>query len=331
MGKRISIVLILVLALTTSTGFVWSKVKKPMSVQFNVKDLPEHGLMLVGPAEHSFAERFGAYTKSDKGRKSRPAPLLAVFVINNSDRNLVAYALKWELLRADGRLLTSIQVFSSPGVLMGEGLPSEAILATAPGEIIRPHSSRFITLAASPEFKATPGVSTDIVSTSSLEEAEQMRRTVQENDPSLLAQIVGRQQTQFTNVTVSLDGAFFDDGTFVGPDTSDFFGRMQAQIEAKQDILRELALVSENRKTKAAAFNELELAAIAGATAREAEAPDLLTNPRGFWRKVYANEFLKMKSSLGAERALALALQPHQKLWPVLRKHGAGVKRVDAD
>lgn len=41
-------------------------------------------------------------------------------------------------------------------------------------------------------------------------------------------------------MTVIADGIFFDDGTFIGPDTTDFFTEVKAQMDARRELLSEI-------------------------------------------------------------------------------------------
>ena len=45
-------------------------------------------------------------------------------------------------------------------------------------------------------------------------------------------------QAACPTMTVTLDGVFFDDGTFIGPDTNDFFAKVKAQMDVRHEVLQ---------------------------------------------------------------------------------------------
>jgi len=50
-----------------------------------------------------------------------------------------------------------------------------------------------------------------------------------------------RQLSESVKVIVSIDGVLFADGTFVGPDSQGYFGSLKAEIDARRDLVEEIA------------------------------------------------------------------------------------------
>ncbi len=93
---------------------------------------------------------------------------------------------------------------------------------------------------------------------------------------------------------------------------------MQAHIDARLDILNELARTFRQNISPSEAIERVR--AIAKETASSAAPSASITNPRDYWRNVYANEVLRMDSYAGSEKAVAMSLRPLYKPWPRLRR-----------
>ena len=65
-------------------------------------------------------------------------------------------------------------------------------------------------------------------------------------------------QAACPTMTVTLDGGFFDDGTFIGPDTNDFFAKVKTQIDVRYEILQGVQSDLKSGKDPAAVFKGLE-------------------------------------------------------------------------
>jgi hypothetical protein len=57
------------------------------------------------------------------------------------------------------------------------------------------------------------------------------------------------------SVTVSLDGAFLDDGAFIGPDNSGFFSKVVAQHDARRGLYTKLLTTAWERRLKRRSTN----------------------------------------------------------------------------
>jgi hypothetical protein len=147
---------------------------------------------------------------------------LAVYIKNSTNNLVLGYALTWELRDQNGKLLTSKTVgYSEPGILMGDKIPKNLEHTTA----IKPGHVRCFTWNSqihkdSPVPDQTPPNYAD--------ESSSIR--------AVLSSVLSRA----SDITVSLDGVIFDDGSFAGPNRSGFFEQMQAILTAKVDLLREL-------------------------------------------------------------------------------------------
>jgi hypothetical protein len=127
------------------------------------------------------------------------------------------------------------------------------------------------------------------------------------------------QAEEFAEISVSIDGAFFDDGTFVGPDTSNFFAQIKAVIDARRDLLNEIAIgLSNPAMTTDSLYGRIQETA-----AHPSESIDSSSTPSDYYnyfKKFYASDILQTKKLHGQDKALAMAVQSMNKPWARLRK-----------
>lgn len=133
-----------------------------------------------------------------------------------------------------------------------------------------------------------------------------------------LAQDLSRDLSQYINLTATLDGIFFDDGLFVGPDTTRLFERVLALQNAKHDVLTTIVIKIRDGKSHGEIFKDVEA---------------LTKSPKVKWGKNstyidyynrhksdFAEDLLSMKTSSGSDKTLKFFLQTVDKEWPKLRR-----------
>lgn len=302
-----------VIALTAIVALVvaifWSRGAQAMRVKLHAKDLPEHGLRIIAPSDPSFEARLNALLK---GRTSEALEIIKPFsfiVENNGPRTAVAYMIEWCFTGADGRDECSRQASISPAALMeGETLSEE--MAEQSG-YIKPNKSRLLSLL-NPDGSGAFSVPINP------EEAEQIRAGAAVDRQALLRRY-GAELAKYTDITVSIDGVFFDDGTFAGDDTTGFFNMVRAEVDARRDLLNDVALgLSQLHKSKDEVFRYVE-------TVANQPEVDIVSNATptqfyNFYKKRYATELLRLRRSVGDDKALAVSLNPLKKVWLKLEK-----------
>lgn len=309
MRKTAIIALIIISVITMTAGLVLSRSARAMSVKVHKKDLPEHGLVIIGPSDPSFDALLAAQLKGQPNEVIDNLKPFSFFVENRSDRMVVAYTLQWCFTKTDGTNECQVKSLTNPRALMdGDNLPEEMIEQSGK---IKPHSTRFFSLIS-------PGGSGSLSVPASPEEVEQLKRGVSPDRGTLLRRY-GVELSKYSDVTFAIDGAFFDDGTFVGPDITGFFGETKAVIRARYDVLNEIMRgLSNPGKTKEDVFTGLE------ATANQPEIPlnskSTFDDQYKYYKRRYAEEILRSRRAVGDEKALRLALRPMKKPWRVLQK-----------
>ena len=256
-------------------------------VKYNIKDLPEHGISLISPSD-------ATVSKSPK-----TVDPYSVVIRNRSSRAVVGYSIKWECFdgknESANRDISYDHWFSNIlGVvfLHGEETERRNVLSTLE-EVIEPNSSWHI----SPNFPArkidgdSKAVSTGI-------------------DEAVLAKI----RAACPVMTVTVDGVFFDDGTFIGSDTTNFFARVKTQMDVRYEVLQGVRDELQSGKNPVEVFNGLE-------RIRDSEeTPVSGDETRSYFRNLSVRDVLGMKNTFGTETAIKTVQLQLSKPWVKLRK-----------
>jgi hypothetical protein len=291
---------------------------KAVATSINIKDLPEAGLSIIGPQHSSFDGEFAAFVNgradADVLHAMRPA---CVMLKNLSGRSVVAYRLLWELTRPNGFVVTQTTEYSNPAALMdGGSVPGKESLHLTRGHAIPPGSARLI----SPHFSIGADEANSFGSLgssgASQSDMQQSRDAAQQKDMGALARIASSEFQDFTAATVSIDGAIFEDGSFVGPDSTNFFATSKAHCDARHDLLAGIAAAKQKGMTNDQIFAFVASVADAAVTLN----PSDPTASYNYFRKIYARELISVRAKQGDERALAFVLNPLRKQWVNLRK-----------
>ncbi len=297
-------------ALVAAAAWGWGA--RAMNLKMHAKDLPEHGLRIITPADPSFDGRLRALLKGQDGGGDAAESLkpFSVIIENTGRRKAVAYMLQWCFTKEGGQDDCYRHAYASPDALM-EGLPPGSEAAEERSFNIRPNRARLIRFVS-------PDGSSQFRLPVSREEAEQIRAGASVDRDALLRRYLA-ELAKYTDVTVSLDGVFFDDGTFVGPDTTGFFSVVKAEVDARRDLLNDIALgLTRLGKSKEEVFRHVEK--VAGGPDVAVGSDSTPTDFYNFYKKRYAAQVLRMSQAFGDEKGLAAALQPLRKPWVQLRK-----------
>jgi hypothetical protein len=174
--------------------------------------LSEYGIEIVEPSKASFAALMSKHLEKTSRADIGGLKNYSVFVVNDSEKSIAALNVKWELVQRDGRKIAHYRAFGGGlKIVLGTG---SAQLSKALG----PNDNHLVSLlntsnSLDGNFRFNMGDGIDIA----------------------------RQLSENVEMTISVDGVLFVDGTFVGPDTRGFFERLKAEIEARTEVLEEFA------------------------------------------------------------------------------------------
>jgi len=308
--KRYAVVAITIVAAVGMVTAVFASIqrKNGMQIQFNTRDLPEHGIHIVTSVDKSFDDLAASHFKSRSPDSLKP---LSVFVKNSGRSLVLAYALTWELRDKDGKRITSKTVgYSALGVLMGD----ESLSNTKHTTAIEPGTSRCFTVDDQIEQDAPETVSGQ--NTSLPLQSSEINDTHDTKASAILAKFTSRL-SEATSVSVSLDSVVFEDGTFVGPNETGFIEQAQAMLNAKVDLLREIAVASKQGTLKEA-FESIK------AKSREADVEFAENISADDWyryfRKIYAKEITGQYYAYGEVQLVPYLLKSYDRARPSLKK-----------
>jgi hypothetical protein len=104
--KTIFVILTLVVALSLSGFFFWNNSRvQAMSIPINVRDFSEHGLAIISPSDPAFNNKVSSLFRGEQNALIESLKPFSVLLNNTSDKSIVAYQLKWEMVKADGTIL----------------------------------------------------------------------------------------------------------------------------------------------------------------------------------------------------------------------------------
>lgn len=278
--------LVLSLALT-KTELVITKTESS-TVNFKIKDLPEHGINLIASSDPAFT----------KG-KTGPIDPYSVLLKNTNSKAVVGYAIKWEC--SDGQTLARdlsrdrILSHSLGAVfLYGEESERKVMLSRVEG-VIKPHSTWLIA-------NDYPAYQIDGAN----ESVKIQLHEAAINDVS----------TACPTITVTADGIFFDDGTFIGPDTTNFFASVKTQMDVRFEVLDGVHQELKSGKTPAEVFKGLEQIRDSG----EQNAEETMGDLRAYFKNLFAQDLLGKKELWGADKAIKDVEELLTRAWVTLRK-----------
>ena len=281
-----------------------------MNLRFNVKDL--QGLKIISPLDPSFDGLVASYLKGEERPDLEDLKPFSVLVQNTSAKSVVAYVLKWELVRTDGRSITNFTAYAQPGVLMGN-------LSTNPqadaGHIIKPGRMRLFSWDSplDPGGDSAFGVRVG----GSANPPPAGIGTKKEASSKVLSELKS-QLIQATSITVSLDGAFFEDGTFLGANSSGYFEQIKAQVDARIDLLNEVASALAQQ-----ADMDKVLDSIASRPYVSTRPTYLESKPEelySFYAGLFAREIAGLRNTYGSKRTAAYLADQQARKRPTLKK-----------
>ena len=306
-----------ILVLTGLTLFLAINQKaRAVSIQINIKDLPEHGLKLIAPTDQAFQGKLSAMRRDNKGPVAEALMPYSVLLENEGKKAIVGYRLKWEMIKPDGTVSVRQAGGANPGALMEEGPLGPEHPSLAGGFAVKPHSTAFVSLAASLGGDYSGSVTGYAGGSSDPTALDQLRLAAKEKRLPSVEDAVLADLQNYKSITVSLDGVFFEDGTFLGPDTTGFFATVEAYVNAKRDLLQEINYAVVHNQSLDEIFSYIEELASSPPPDKKLSQADLYN----LYKKANADEVLRMRTLSNGQRAVEIELQQYQKKWPKLKK-----------
>jgi hypothetical protein len=312
--KKINITaLIVFIGLSLTFGFTYYRSQSSLSIKLNINDLPEDGIILVSPSDPNFDKEVDSLSNGNLSNYRTfidDAKPFCVFIKNTGTRDIAGYRLKWELLKADDKVVTAWSAASAPDLLSQEEKPSRRV-AMDGALPIKPNTTLFVSWESA---------IADLLYSSKNNPAGQTEVIIQNRDAIMSRlNIINQERKQSAvSATVTVDCVYFKDGTFVGPDTGNLFAATQGYIEAQLDLGWLVKQHIQEKKSSAELFDRIKTIA---------DEPDVMygsnltaSDYKNLYTKINARNILKIRDKGGDKSALEYTQQPLNKNWAKLQK-----------
>jgi hypothetical protein len=319
MKKIIMVSSLLILGLSTATGFVLSRSTQNMEVKVNAKDLPNHGLTIIKPSDSGFDNMAAALLAGRSQDEIESLKPFSVIVKNTGNRTVVAYTVIWECTEPDGRKAAYRIAHANSEALIDTEEYLKALARTpSMDDTIKPNTARLLSILP-------VGRGGGFGSQGEQNQMEQSQDLPNINRAEMIQRFGSELLRKYIDITVSIDGVFFDDGTFIGPDTTGFFDDMKIQVNAKRDLINSISEKLKLGRSKDEIFKDVE-GKISSSNSKRADFnPVEKSNPTDYYNyfsNYFAAEILQLRRVYGDDKALELTLRPKKKPELVLRKIG---------
>lgn len=305
MRKYVPVALFSMAIVAITIGILWNSGRaQTVRVNLNVKDAPEQGLYIITASNPSFDKLLALYMKRHPSVSIEAIKPFSAFIENRTEKTVVAYKVKWDCVKADGTVVDNVTAVTILWALTNGAGPNTEATVARDKMVIRPHSSVFVSPLA-----PTEQIEDTAVNAARPEDDAQIMFALK----SLNAEL-----SSYTSITVSIDGAFFNDGGFVGVDTTGYFDEIKAQVDARYDVLRAIQSGIEQGKTGDELFRPAEEAANAPKIKLTSD-----SKPSDFYAKqkrLMAQEIFNAKKFEGEGKALEKVRMRLGRQWPQLRK-----------
>jgi hypothetical protein len=246
-----------------------SQGKKTEASKVETFGLPKHQLEVVGPKDPTFNKLIERETTNVGKSKAQP---FSVFVVNNSDQAIASCTLKYEIIMRDGQTATHFTtrtgllepVSDSRTAQLPEGIAAKGNLLVSLTDSVSPNNQHM-------NFRTSGGGSS-----------------------------ITEQLSNSVEVKVSIDGVLFVDGTYVGPDTNNYFELFRGKIAANRELDTEIAQLINDGANSKAIMNHLEK--VANIKSSEAQILPGEDSQYAFGKWVQKNSYARLLSLMGKKK-----------------------------
>jgi hypothetical protein len=306
-----------ILALVGLTFFPSSNQNvRAVSMHINIKDLPEHGLKLIPPTDPSFRAMLSPLRRAKSDPLAEALMPYSVLLANEGRKAIVGYRLKWEMIGPDGVVTVRQAGGANPEALMEEASLGAEHSSLNGGFAVKPNSTVFVSLAGSLGGDYGSGISGYSSGSTDPTALDDLRRTAKKKHLPSIEDAVAADLQKYKSMTISVDGVVFEDGTFVGPDTTGFFATVQSYVNARRDLQQEIAFAVGHNKSVDEIFGYVEELANAPFPNKKLSPADMYD----VYKKTLAQEMLQMRTASSPQQAVEFQLRQFRKKGPKLRK-----------
>lgn len=252
-----ALIMTLISVVIITVSFLWGQDKKKM-VDSTVNDitvkndLQTHGIEVIASTDANFNTKLAQYI----GNYNEVIPLadvakpFAVFIKNNSQKEIVGISLRWQFVKSNGEINEANQIETSPGVLMGMKPRDPFMIGKT--SLINDNSLKF--------FSYFQSIGTELLNAFKSNRSKRFKYKLNpEQAQNYISDVESQKQMllkDVSNVSVVIDAVVFNDGTFVGENQSFLFEIMSGLIQARRDFLKKLREAEQSGKSNTDNLNK---------------------------------------------------------------------------
>ena len=214
-----------ILLVTVVCSWSWRRVRAQGTMR--TIGIPEAGLALIGPGDPDFDHLASSVLGGGFDPEFDAQRDYSVILHNQSEKRVVAYAVRWEYTEPDGKRISVAAKSGWIKRLLDGGKRRADAGDDRYGPALLPHA--WVIILPYSGYKKIAWSNTP--SNWAVNKAP--------GDPRYMwyvSHFVSRF-SQATDLEAMLDGAFFEDGSFVGPDKSGLFGDFKSELTARQNLV----------------------------------------------------------------------------------------------
>jgi hypothetical protein len=282
-------ILVGVSVLTVSVAVLWQRHWVYAEEPMRINDLPKSGLKLLSYRDGHFEKLLKMSLANDSTPELELLKPYTVILQNNSNKILVAYALRWEYTNEKGQRVHIDYSDSQISRLMDGSFRRPTTEFDKSGPTLEPYS--WLIIAPSTSLKTSSGA----------------RERADDPDYQRLLQKLSKRLGEALDVSVTLDGAIFEDGSFNGPNASHLLEHFVAELRAKQNLTENIVKAVQQGKTLSEVARDIQVS-VSGSRPKLSTASDGTINGYNeYYSFLYASKFLTVYRNSGEESALAWA------------------------
>lgn len=272
--------------------------------------IPDSGLKLVGPEDPQFESLSKTLLHGEAVPEFEVLKPFTVLLVNQSGKALVAYSVRWEYTKPTGeRIHADVSDGHIRRLLDGGRKRTDADEDRGAGSV---ESGSLVIVTPRTSLKSNLGA---------------QARVGRSDYVSGLEKLASRLAAG-TDVAATLDGAFFEDGSFVGSDETGFFEAFKSKVDEQQVIGDYVMKSFESGRSLEDLARELENSLPKNRPQLEPKPDGSISGWNEFYRYQFTSDFLSVYRRDGQDSALRWAYHYSFRRPPNLRKsgtHGSGL------
>lgn len=281
-------------------SWTWRRVRAQQTMR--VANIPNSGLKLMSSEDPRFESLANTLLSNQAVPELEVLKPFTVLIVNQSGKALVAYSVRWEYTKPTGeRIHVDVSNGHIRRLLDGTTKRTDADEDRGAESV---ESGSWMIVTPRTSLKSSLGA---------------QNRARQSGYVASLSNLASRLAAG-TDVVATLDGAFFEDGSFVGSDKAGYFETFKSKVDEQQAIADYVMKSFESGRSLEDLARELENSLPKKRPRLEAKPDGSISGLNELYRYEYTSDFLSAYRRSGPDSAVAWAYYYSFRQPPNLRK-----------